>query len=86
MCMFDDDTRPWATSVWHAHLLAHLHVPNHTVPQGVKGVDVDLPTMLETHIVVGTAAKLLYTVCYMVLYSVRPLIVRPKAVGMWGCM
>lgn len=44
-------------------------------------MDVDLPTAFEAHTVVGAAAKLLYSLVYMILYSVRPLVTRPKPIG-----
>lgn len=52
-----------------------------TSSQGVADVDVDLPTLFEAHTVVGAAAKLLYALAYMLLYSVRPLVTRPKPIG-----
>ena len=57
--------------------------------QGVEGWDVDLPTSLEANAIVHTVAKVCWMVVYILVYGIRPLIIRPKPVGMadvinWG--
>ena len=57
--------------------------------QGVEGWDVDLPTPLEANAIVHTVAKICWMVVYILVYGIRPLIIRPKPVGMadvinWG--
>ena len=47
-------------------------------PQGVDGGDVDLPTLLEASYVAGFAAKMVWGLLYLIIYGVRPLLVRPK--------
>lgn len=59
------------------------------VVQGVEGWDVDLPTCLEANAIVHTAAKICWMVVYILVYGIRPLLIRPKPVGMadvinWG--
>lgn len=57
--------------------------------QGVEGWDVDLPTSIEANAIVHTVAKVCWMVVYILVYGIRPLIIRPKPVGMadvinWG--
>ena len=39
----------------------------------------DLPTVLESTYVTNMLSKMLFTFVYLVIYGVRPLVVRPKA-------
>ena len=55
---------------------------DHHLFLGVDGGDVDLPTVLESTWVRGLGMKLVYGFVYLVIYGVRPLIVRPKAANM----
>jgi len=52
---------------------------DHHLFLGVDGGDVDLPTVLESSYVQGVVMKILYGFVYLIIYGVRPLIVRPKA-------
>ena len=57
--------------------------------QGVEGWDVDLPTGIEANAIVHTAAKIGWMIVYILVYGIRPLIIRPKPVGLadvinWG--
>lgn len=54
---------------------------DHHLFLGVDGGDVDLPTPLEAQWINNTLAKIVYGFFYLVVYGVRPLIVRPKAAG-----
>jgi sphingolipid delta-4 desaturase len=51
---------------------------DHHLFLGVDGGDVDLPTVLEAKWISSTLAKAIYGFFYLVVYGVRPLIVRPK--------
>lgn len=50
--------------------------------QGVDGWDVDLPTALEANYITNILAKTLWVFSYIAVYGIRPLLVRPKPVGM----
>lgn len=52
------------------------------VLQGVEGWDVDLPTYLEASYIGTTAVKVMWLFCYILVYGIRPVLVRPKKVGM----
>lgn len=52
---------------------------DHHLFLGIDGGDVDLPTVLEASYVANLAAKLAWGLVYLVIYGVRPLVVRPKA-------
>ena len=49
--------------------------------QGVDGWDVDLPTYLEANYITGTAAKVAWVLVYIVVYGLRPVLIRPKPIG-----
>jgi sphingolipid 4-desaturase/C4-monooxygenase len=53
---------------------------DHHLFLGVDGGDVDLPTVLEATYVSGFIGKICYGLVYLIIYGVRPLMVRPKAV------
>ena len=53
--------------------------------QGVEGWDVDLPTYMEANVITTTAVKVAWVFCYILVYGLRPVIVRPKKVGERGC-
>ena len=67
-----------------------ITVSSHCVSiQGVEGWDVDLPTGIEANAVVHTVAKIGWMIVYILVYGIRPLIIRPKPVGLadvinWG--
>jgi sphingolipid 4-desaturase/C4-monooxygenase len=54
---------------------------DHHLFLGVDGGDVDLPTVFEARLVSNTFMKVIYGFFYIVVYGVRPLLVRPKAAG-----
>lgn len=49
--------------------------------QGVDGWDVDLPTPMEANLVNNFVSKAVWVFWYIVIYGVRPLLIRPKSVG-----
>ena len=49
--------------------------------QGVDGWDVDLPTFFEAHWITNTLAKTLWVFVYILVYGVRPVLVKPKKMG-----
>lgn len=55
------------------------HHEHHTF-MGVDEDDVDLPTKLEGKWVRGFFPKLAYMFCYILVYAIRPLFIRPKPV------
>jgi len=42
---------------------------------------VDLPTYMEANVITTTAIKVAWVFCYILVYGLRPVIVRPKTVG-----
>ncbi|KAK9826800.1 hypothetical protein WJX81_002217 [Elliptochloris bilobata] len=66
---------PMATAFRKYHQEHHSHL-------GVDGWDVDLPTRLEASYICNLAAKLLWTTAYIAVYGLRPIIIKPKPVGM----
>jgi sphingolipid delta-4 desaturase len=65
---------PMATSFRKYHQEHHSHL-------GVDGWDVDLPTSLEANYVTNVLAKIMWVFSYIAVYGIRPLIIRPKAMG-----
>ena len=49
--------------------------------QGVDGWDVDLPTYLEANYITGVGAKVAWVLVYIVVYGLRPVLIRPKPIG-----
>ena len=49
--------------------------------QGVDGWDVDLPTYLEANYITGFAAKAAWVLVYILVYGIRPVLLRPKPIG-----
>ena len=41
----------------------------------------DLPTYLEANVITTTAIKVAWVFCYILVYGLRPVIVRPKKIG-----
>ncbi|KAK9914834.1 hypothetical protein WJX75_001152 [Coccomyxa subellipsoidea] len=66
---------PMATAFRKYHQEHHSHL-------GVDGWDVDLPTALEANIITSTIAKVLWVFVYIGVYGLRPVIIRPKPIGM----
>lgn len=52
---------------------------DHHLFLGQDGGDVDLPTVLEANYISNTLMKTIYGFFYLVVYGVRPVLVRPKA-------
>lgn len=55
---------------------------DHHLFLGVDGGDVDLPTVFESTWIRGLCMKLMYGFVYLIIYGVRPLVVRPKPAHM----
>lgn len=55
---------------------------NAVLVQGVDGWDVDLPSFAEANIIVDFFAKFAWTFVYIIVYGVRPLLMRPKEPGL----
>jgi len=47
----------------------------------VDGWDVDLPTYLEANYITGFAAKAAWVLVYILVYGIRPVLLRPKPIG-----
>jgi sphingolipid delta-4 desaturase len=62
---------PMAVSFRKYHQEHHSHL-------GVDDWDVDLPTALEANAISSFLAKLVWTYFYIVVYGVRPLLIKPK--------
>lgn len=45
--------------------------------------DVDLPTQFEGKWIRGFIPKFIYMFFYIVVYGVRPILIRPKAIREW---
>jgi sphingolipid delta-4 desaturase len=65
---------PMATKFRVYHQEHHSHM-------GVDGWDVDLPTYLEKNYIASTLAKTLWVSVYIIVYGLRPVIIRPKPVA-----
>ncbi|KAL1834185.1 hypothetical protein DCAR_0104357 [Daucus carota subsp. sativus] len=58
------------------------HLEHHRF-QGVDGVDMDIPTLTEAHIVTNVIAKSIWVIFQLFFYALRPLFVKPKPPGIW---
>ncbi|KAL5537807.1 hypothetical protein UlMin_044806 [Ulmus minor] len=58
------------------------HLEHHRF-QGVDGVDMDIPSQAEAHLVTNVVAKVIWVVCQLFFYSLRPLFLKPKPPGCW---
>lgn len=47
----------------------------------MDGWDVDLPTYLEANYITGVGAKVAWVLVYIVVYGLRPVLIRPKPIG-----
>jgi sphingolipid delta-4 desaturase len=54
---------------------------DHHLFLGVDGGDVDLPTVFESTWITSTLSKAVYGFFYILVYGVRPLVVRPKNIS-----
>lgn len=68
------------TASYNAHVGAWMWL------QGVDGWDVDLPTFLEANWITNTVAKTLWVAVYIIVYGIRPVLVKPKTMGAWLCV
>ena len=58
------------------------HLEHHRY-QGVEGYDMDIPSYTEGRVVTNTLAKILWVLCQLFFYALRPLFLNPKAPGLW---
>ena len=58
------------------------HLEHHRY-QGVEGYDMDIPSYTEGRVVTNTLAKLLWVLCQLFFYALRPLFLNPKTPGLW---
>lgn len=47
----------------------------------MEGWDVDLPTYIEANVVCTFLLKLGWVCCYILVYGLRPVLIRPKKIG-----
>ncbi|KAK9802629.1 hypothetical protein WJX73_006946 [Symbiochloris irregularis] len=66
---------PMATTFRKYHQEHHSHL-------GVDGWDVDLPTFFEANWITNTVAKTIWVSMYILVYGVRPVLVKPKPMGL----
>ena len=45
----------------------------------------DLPTYIEASYICTTAVKLMWVCCYILVYGLRPVMIRPKKIGEHPC-
>jgi sphingolipid delta-4 desaturase len=65
---------PTATTFRKYHQEHHSHL-------GVEGWDVDLPTYVEANVICTFLLKLGWVCCYILVYGLRPVLIRPKKIG-----
>ena len=58
------------------------HLEHHRF-QGYHGVDMDVPTYAEGNVVTHNMHKLVWVVCQLFFYALRPTICKPKPIGFW---
>jgi len=58
------------------------HFDHHTY-QGIPGLDVDIPSYTEGNYFTSVLLKMVYVCGFPLHYSLRPLVIRPKAPGRW---
>ena len=67
---------------------SHIVLKGVWATQGVDGWDVDLPTYLEANWITGFVAKAAWVLVYIIVYGLRPVLIRPKPIGesspTWG--
>lgn len=73
---------------WYMHCGASACSERLWAAQGVDGWDVDLPTYLEANWITSFVAKAAWVLVYIVVYGLRPVLIRPKPIGesspVWG--
>lgn len=58
------------------------HLEHHRF-QGVDGVDMDVPTYTEAHLVTNVITKTIWVLLQLFFYALRPLFIKPKPPGYW---
>lgn len=58
------------------------HLEHHRY-QGVDGIDMDIPSYTEGHVVSNTFCKILWVLLQLFFYAFRPLVLNPKPPGLW---
>ncbi|KAL8468006.1 hypothetical protein ACS0TY_031305 [Phlomoides rotata] len=58
------------------------HLEHHRY-QGVDGIDMDIPTLIEAKLVKNAFTKSIWVLLQLFFYALRPLFVKPKSPGMW---
>eukprot|EP00252_Welwitschia_mirabilis_P018006 TRINITY_DN40150_c0_g1_i1.p1 TRINITY_DN40150_c0_g1~~TRINITY_DN40150_c0_g1_i1.p1 ORF type:complete len:326 (-),score=46.94 TRINITY_DN40150_c0_g1_i1:182-1159(-) len=58
------------------------HLEHHRY-QGVDGIDMDIPSHAEGHLVRNTFSKIVWVLLQLFFYAFRPLFLNPKPPGLW---
>ncbi|CAN6447004.1 unnamed protein product [Victoria cruziana] len=58
------------------------HLEHHRY-QGVDGVDMDVPSQVESRLVTNLFTKSIWVILQLFFYALRPLFLKPKAPGLW---
>ncbi|KAG7619599.1 Fatty acid desaturase domain [Arabidopsis suecica] len=58
------------------------HLEHHRF-QGVDGIDMDVPTYTEAHLVTNIFAKTIWVFLQLFFYALRPIFIKPKPPGYW---
>jgi len=58
------------------------HLEHHRF-QGVDGIDMDVPSNTEAHLVTNAVAKSIWVIFQLFFYALRPLFLKPKPPGSW---
>ncbi|TVU36838.1 hypothetical protein EJB05_18788, partial [Eragrostis curvula] len=58
------------------------HLEHHRF-QGVDGIDMDIPSQAEAHVVKNTLSKCVWVMLQLFFYALRPLFLKPKPPGLW---
>jgi len=58
------------------------HLEHHRF-QGVEGFDMDIPSYAEGRVVTNIVMKVLWVICQLFFYALRPLFLNPKTPGLW---
>merc|ERR1712048_231243 len=67
---------PYSAAFRGYHIEHHKH-------QGVDGIDTDIPTKLEAKLFKTTGTKLLFCICQILFYAIRPMVVRRQIFSQW---
>ncbi|GMI72817.1 hypothetical protein like AT4G04930 [Hibiscus trionum] len=58
------------------------HLEHHRF-QGVDGIDMDVPSKTEAHLVTNAVSKAVWVILQLFFYALRPLFLKPKPPGYW---